>query len=357
MSAASLSKTGQAGERRIAALDGVRGIALLLVFVNHAFRVKLAWAGVDLFFVLSGFLITGILLGAKEQPRGEYFRRFYGRRARRVLPPYLLLLGITPVFFGVGWLRFGYMYAFLMNVVTAFAIPHVASLDVLWSLAVEEQFYLVWPVLVFLLRERQLAWVVGALLVAAPMLRYVGTPWFSSYAPVYMLTPFRMDLLAVGAGLALVWRQQRGWIERFGSYGPLLSAAALGALLVLSRQPGFSVTANTRFGNAWIYEMTLMASTGAVLWALSGRGVGVLAWRPVRALGRISYSVYLIHTTVLIVLQRYLAGRWLVAGLTFGISLLYAAASWRYLEQPMLYGGDRAQGEALAEERAMRRQG
>ena len=346
-----------AGERRIRALDGVRGIAILLVFVNHAFKVKLAWAGVDLFFVLSGFLITGILLGAKQQPTGGYFRRFYGRRARRILPPYLLLLAITPVFFGVGWLRFGYMYAFLMNFITAFAIPHVPSLDVLWSLAVEEQFYLVWPVLVLLLSERALAWVVGFLLVAAPVLRYAGTPWFPNYAPVYMLTPFRMDLLAAGAAIALVWRGRRSSIERFGGFGPMVSAGALGALAALSRAPGFSVTANTPFGNAWIYEMTLVASTGVVLWALSGRWVQVLEWRPMRALGRISYSFYLIHTTMLLALARYIGGRRLAAALTFVLSLVYSAVSWRYLEQPMLYGANRPRREALAEQQAVTDQG
>ncbi len=354
MSVADSGKAGHASERRIGALDGVRGIAILLVFVNHALKVRLAWAGVDLFFVLSGFLITGILLGVKHLRPKAYYGRFYGRRARRILPPYLLLLlAITPVFFGVGWLRFGYMYAFLMNFVTAFAIPHLSSLDVLWSLAVEEQFYLVWPVLVLLLSERALAWAVGLLMVAAPLLRYVCSPEFSNYAPVYMLTPFRMDLLAAGAGLALVWRKRREWITRFGGFGPLLSVAALGLLAVFSRRQGFSITANTPFANIWIYEMTLLASTGVVLWALSGRAVQVLEWVPMRTLGRISYSFYLIHTTVLIVLQRYIAGRWLVAGLTFGLSLAYSALSWRYFEQPMLYGGKQEQAEARVEERAV----
>ena len=353
MSVAGSGKAGHASESRIGALDGVRGIAILLVFVNHAFKVKLAWAGVDLFFVLSGFLITGILLGVKQLRAGAYYGRFYGRRVRRILPPYLLLLAITPVLFGVGWLRFGYMYVFLMNFVTAFGIPHLSSLDVLWSLAVEEQFYLVWPVLVLLLSERALAWAVGVLMLTAPLLRFFCSPEFSNYAPVYMLTPFRMDLLAAGAGLALVWRKRREWIVRFGGYGPLLSVAALGVLAALSRQQGFSVTANTPSANVWIYEMTLVASTGVVLWALSGRGVQVLAWGPLRALGRISYSFYLIHTTVLIVLERYLAGRWLVAGLTFVISLVYSALSWKYFEQPILYGSNRKQADTFVEKRAL----
>ncbi len=350
---AGLDKAGHASERRIGALDGVRGVAILLVFVNHAFKVKLTWAGVDLFFVLSGFLITGILLGVKQMPAKTYFGRFYERRARRILPPYLLLLAITPIFFGMGWLRFGYMYAFLMNFVTAFAIPHLSSLNVLWSLAVEEQFYLVWPVLVLLLSERALAWAVGVLMLAAPLLRYVCSPEFSNYAPVYMLTPFRMDLLAAGAGLALVWRRRREWIMRFGGFGPLLPAGAFGALAAFSRKQEFSVTANTPFANVWIYEMTLMASVGVVLWALSGRWVQALEWAPMRALGRVSYSFYLIHTTALIVLERYFAGRWLVAGLTFGISLAYSVLCWRYFEQPMLYGGNREKAEARAEERAV----
>ena len=343
--------------QRIEQLDGVRALAIGMVFLNHAFRIKMMWAGVDLFFMLSGFLITGILIGGKKRSFGGFLGHFYQRRARRILPPYLLLLVITTIFFGVIWLRYIYMYLFLMNFVTAF-FPHLASLDVLWSLAVEEQFYLVWPLMVFFLSEMSLTWAAAGLVVAAPLLRYFCTPLFPSYAAVYMLTPFRMDLLATGALLAIAWRKRQHWIGRFGQYGLLLSFAAMAALFLLARRrPGFTITAKTPFGNLWIYELTLLASLGVLLWALSGRHVGLLKIGWVRYVGRISYSFYLIHTTVMLLLEPHVRQRWLVAGLGLGIALGYSALSWEYFEKPILYArsGSAVRKEALADERAITR--
>lgn len=345
----------QSGRERIGQLDGVRAVAIAMVFLNHLLRVKLMWAGVDLFFILSGFLITGILLGAKERRIGDYFGHFYGRRVRRILPPYLLLLLWTPVFFGVGWLRFGYMYVGLMNLLGPLGMPHPMGFDVLWSLAVEEQFYLFWPFVIFFLSERAVAGVAGVLMVVAPVLRHIGTPASYGFEGVYMLTPFRMDLLAAGALIAIAWRRRRDLIERWGVYGPVLTAAAVGAMLWLARRPGFTITANTPFARVWIYELTLLASAGVVLWALGGRGVGVLKVGWVRYVGRISYSFYLVHSMVQVVLLEGLRNRWVVAGLTLAISLGYAAVSWRWLETPILYAGrgSAVRVEAVADERAI----
>ncbi len=347
-------------KQRITQLDGIRALAIAMVFLNHVFRAKLMWAGVDLFFILSGFLITGILIAAKHRPLGDYFAHFYGRRVRRILPPYLLLLAVTALFFGLWWLRYGYMYLFLMNAVYTLHMPQPGNLVILWSLAVEEQFYLFWPFVIFFLRERAIAAVAFALVLLAPILRYLCTPFFSGSDSIYMLTPFRMDLLAAGALLAILWRHRRHLIERWGVFGPLLTAAAVATMLLLSRRPGFSTTANTRFGNVWIYELTLLASAGIVLWALSGRYVAPLKWSWVRYLGRISYTFYLIHATALILLERYLTARytpahWQLALLTLAVSLAYSALSWRFFEQPILYArpGTRVCTEALTDEHAI----
>ena len=344
-------------KQRIGQLDGVRTLAIALVFLNHAFKVKLAWAGVDLFFILSGFLITGILIGAKQRRIGDYFSHFYGRRVRRILPPYLLLLLITPIFWGFWWLRYGYMYVFLMNLLATLHMGHPTTLDVLWSLAVEEQFYLFWPFVGFLLSETAIAWVAAAMVAIVPLLRYFCTPLFPTYATIYMLTPFRMDLLALGALFAIAWRRRRSLFERFGVYGPLLTAAAVAAMLLLSRRPGFTITANTPFANLWIYELTLIGSAGVILWALGGRYVGVLRIGWVRYVGRISYSFYLIHTTAQVVLERHMHSRWAVAALALTLSLLYSAASWQWLEKPILYAGSgsRVRKEAVADEQAIAR--
>jgi peptidoglycan/LPS O-acetylase OafA/YrhL len=101
--------------QRIRQLDGVRGLAILAVFLNHAFSARLLWMGVDLFFVLSGFLITGVLLNAKQYSLGGYFARFYARRARRILPPYFLTISLVSVIIGFAWARHWYLYILLTN--------------------------------------------------------------------------------------------------------------------------------------------------------------------------------------------------------------------------------------------------
>jgi peptidoglycan/LPS O-acetylase OafA/YrhL len=96
--------------QRISQLDGARGVAILAVFLNHALNAKLLWMGVDLFFILSGFLITGVLLNAKQHSLRGYFAKFYARRARRILPPYLLTLLMASLFFGFAWTRHWYTF-------------------------------------------------------------------------------------------------------------------------------------------------------------------------------------------------------------------------------------------------------
>lgn len=324
--------------KRIEQLDGIRTVAIGAVFIHHILHVKLLWMGVDLFFVLSGFLITGILINAKSRTIRQYFGHFYERRAKRILPPYLLLLVLTSIFFGLTWGRHWYFYLFLMNFVLAFQIPHPQSLDVLWSLAVEEQFYLIWPIVVFFLSEGAIAWAAAGVVLAAPLLRWFCTPLFAAHWAIYALTPFRMDLLAAGALISIVWRKRQHIIKRFGHYGLIFSGLALFILLALSRIPGFTTTSNTPQTNLWIYELSLIASTGAILWALSGKGTGILTLSPVRYVGRISYTIYLLHYTVFILAGRYLHATWAITGVTFVVTLIYAAVSWAVLEKPLLAG-------------------
>ena len=206
--------------KRIDQLDGVRALAIGAVFLHHALGVKMLWAGVDLFFVLSGFLITGVLLGSKGKSLSGYFSHFYERRARRILPPYAILLLVTSLLLGITWMNRWYLYLFLMNILVAWQLPEPKPFEVLWSLAVEEQFYLVWPFVIFFLSETAIAWTAGALVVLAPLLRWYFTPFFWSHWAVYALMPFRMDLLAAGALLALIWRRQKRLNRTIRSFWP-----------------------------------------------------------------------------------------------------------------------------------------
>jgi len=197
------------------ALDGLRGIAILLVLA-HGFDViqtrggpghdvdlvlDVGWIGVQLFFVLSGFLITGILLDTRSSP--HYFRKFWVRRALRIFPLYYGVL-LVAALFGHGSI---YLWTYTNNFATAFGhgdptFPHF------WSLAVEEQFYLLWPLVVWLVARRgvvALSVALSALAIASRI--YARHRW--GYEAAYEFTPCRMDALAIGAGTAALIRSDR----------------------------------------------------------------------------------------------------------------------------------------------------
>ncbi|KVP40571.1 acyltransferase family protein [Burkholderia ubonensis] len=324
---------------RIVQLDGLRAIAVGAVFLQHALKAPL-WMGVDLFFVLSGLLITGILLERKA--RGQsYFSHFYARRVRRILPPYVLLLVVSTLLFGASWLPHWPWFAFFStNIGLSLGSIGHDSLNVLWSLAVEEQFYIFWPFVVLWCSERALLWIAAALIVAAPVLRAIATPWFDSFWPIYYLTPFRMDLLAAGALLAIVLRRDRRALEPFY---PLAIAGALVSLAILGwlhlSFPRFRA-ANTPLSNAALYSVSLLLCTSIVVIALRGRGLvqRVLTNPALVYVGTVSYTVYLIHLSVLYALWPLHLNRYLTAVLALAITLAYASASWYGFERRLTRG-------------------
>ena len=219
--------------RHVPALDGVRGMAIVLVLVSHLMLFNdhtgsrfgdslsalrgLGWVGVDLFFVLSGFLITGILFDTLQDP--HYFRSFYMRRFLRIFPLYygflffLLVLGHWGPGMHFEWNGRQYvLLTYLQNTgiwfpVTDFHPGVWADLDHFWSLAVEEQFYVFWPLLVFLVRgRRRIIALALALSGIALLLRIALYVHGSSPLLIFMLTPCRMDTLLVGGLAALVVR-------------------------------------------------------------------------------------------------------------------------------------------------------
>ena len=135
---------------RLHQLDGLRAFAFLAVFAHHALGAPLLWAGVDLFFVLSGFLITAILV--KQQGSKSFFRSFYSRRFLRIFPAYYLVLAVTFALFDAQWREHWYWYVFyISNIQDAFVSMGSPLLTPMWSLAVEAQFYVLWPLLAFFL--------------------------------------------------------------------------------------------------------------------------------------------------------------------------------------------------------------
>jgi peptidoglycan/LPS O-acetylase OafA/YrhL len=328
--------------KRIPQLDSVRAIAILAVFFHHALKIKMMWMGVDLFFILSGFLITGVLLSAKHRTLSGFFAHFYARRARRILAPYVLWLIVASLFIGVAWMRQWYLYILLTNLIIPLHIPHPIAFDPLWSLAVEEQFYLAWPFAVYFLSERRLRNLSILLIVLAPVLR--DLIHFSEHWPIYTLTPFRMDLLAAGALLWLEWERNRAGIERWGAkIGAVLAVLGFAGLGLLGHLH-ISTYGNSRIGNVLVYEFSLFICLGFMLYALSGWRVGWLRLRPLRYLGQISYSMYLVHLGMITLVFTRLQG---VAGAALALALTigYAALSWRFIESPLL--GSKPESSAI----------
>ncbi|MEO8724547.1 MAG: acyltransferase [Acidobacteriaceae bacterium] len=210
---------------RLPALDGIRGLAIVLVLWHHCYMQPrsgflgfiyqlnhAAWVGVDLFFVLSGFLISGILYDSLG--RENYFKRFYRRRVLRIFPLYygaiFLLLALSiPLslhWHGRQWLLLGYLQNIGIIPPFHFDISNWVTLNHFWSLSIEEQYYLAWPLVVYLVRDRvHLIWTTIALSLLALALRIYAAPHINA-AYLFTATPFRMDALLMGSCLALLYR-------------------------------------------------------------------------------------------------------------------------------------------------------
>jgi peptidoglycan/LPS O-acetylase OafA/YrhL len=349
---------------RIPELDGVRGVAVLLVVVYHAFLfsaysqtgwiatlASYGFAGVDLFFVLSGFLITGILLKAKGGP--GYFRAFYARRALRIWPLYYLLLvfsfGLLPLLVRITHLPMGefaklegrnkFVYVALLQNLWYPGPAGPTMLAMTWSLAIEEQFYLVWPWLVLLCNRRTLVWVLGAVLLLSPVARLWARWLGMSTTTMYFLTWFRLDGLALGALLALWFSSERSSLER-------TKWAALTALAVAVPGSLWLLGGHAKAFWPLQYSMLAVASAGLVTFAIWCRQTVSIYGRPLRMgwlryMGQVSYCLYLVHAPVYYALGGRLAANYARRGpgvaalfmlLGFVVSLGIASLSWFLLE-------------------------
>jgi peptidoglycan/LPS O-acetylase OafA/YrhL len=341
--------------RRIPELDGLRGLAALTVVLFHLYItvVPFGWAAVDLFFVLSGFLITGIVLDQVERP--SFLRNFYARRSLRIWPIYYLTLVILLIATAVTW-RCWVTYAFYLQNTSFYLMgvdelkgkvfaPEWPMLNHAWSLAVEEQFYLIWPGLIVLTgrnRVRSLAILALAGSVAA---RWAGYP--------HTLLISRCDGLALGALLAAVLHVPGASPDtrRKAVIRPLLRIA-LAIVGLLSIRLGWEwwtgriqlpLGFRMEDSAAEVLAASLLAFI-VVAWVVleSGhRRLAWLRWKPLRALGTISYGLYLYHVPVLhsvdAVIPRSMPGFRAVEGLlTLSFTIGIAALSWRLIEQPLL---------------------
>lgn len=154
--------------RAIPGLDGLRTLAVSLVLATHLYGLSWGWGGVDLFFVLSGFLITGILLESREAPFWPYWRAFLLRRTLRILPLAYVTLAIVFLAYQTAWREQWWWWAYLSNWRLSPRTIGGSSVTHFWSLAIEEQFYLVWPIMVWIVRPSWLLGLCGGGLILAP---------------------------------------------------------------------------------------------------------------------------------------------------------------------------------------------
>ena len=361
----------------ILALDGLRGIAILLVVASHFVSnlritadgwawplVTLAhagWTGVDLFFVLSGFLITGILIDARGS--NSYFKAFYARRALRILPAYYGFLFIIFVMLpllrvGVGDNAMlarqhqGWYWLHLTNIMMALGElpghgPYPSTL--FWSLAVEEQFYLLWPAIVALSPVRALRKVCIGGVILCIALRIAGGITGVSGLTLSVLPITRGDTLFVGGLLAIEYR--RGGLERYAKLAKALVPIALVLLVALMSVYGqldYMDPGTAMFGSIAI--MVIGASAVVIGISLRSLWVARTLKSPIlRSFGRYSYAIYIVHTAVLAALDHYrpfaslpmLGGFALPAqmiwGITYvGLSTGIAIVSWHLVEKHFL---------------------
>jgi len=360
------------GGQRIAALDALRGVAIIAVFCHHAAppttpggirqvtlgTLHLGWAGVDLFFVLSGFLITGILLDSRERP--DYFRRFYTRRFRRIFPLYYLALGIIivvlPLLDGQVLRESFYVarsqawyWTYASNIKVALRMRWGAAYaDHFWTLAVEEQFYFVWPFVVLVTTPRTLlrvcGWIAALALIGRCTLVLDG--WSPLSVTVFTLT--RADSLALGAVPACLLRLPDG--ERIvralipraallgGGVAAVIAAADVAGLVGPWWAGGGGWWASVGYS---ALGLLFAAITAACVLRPAPRHPGA-AFRFLRLTGTYSYGLYVIHAPVLYVLRDLgwrptdYAGQLTYALSAGALSYAVAAASWRWLESRIL---------------------
>jgi peptidoglycan/LPS O-acetylase OafA/YrhL len=327
---------------RIAGLDGIRCVAIGLVLLLHNFGIPGGWVGVDLFFVLSGYLITGILL--KSAGRDHYFKVFYIRRFLRIFPPYyvlIILLAVAdPRVRKVAW-----FYALYLADFTGLA-PQFDVLPLLhtWSLSVEEQFYLVWPVVVLLAGRSQLVVVSVLGILFANGVRVLAL-WHGLPTPFITFNIFtRCDTLFFGALLACFANPRKPSDNQKRLAWGVAGCTAL-VIAVLVTRGEFSVSTHPSYSMYTAGYFAVAVGSASLIWLTASQSLprllmGILCWKPVEFVGRISYGIYLFHQPILAAsgfqpARLPIGERVVYGGLLALAALIAAALSWRFLEAPI----------------------
>lgn len=371
-------------QSRIPELDGLRGLAISLVLIEHFVpysivpgksgladflqrNVTLGWSGVDLFFVLSGFLIGGILMDNRDSE--NYFKSFYVRRCCRILPPYLLVIGAyvffkfllaaysTQPWFGELFLQGGLpLWAnltFTQNYVQNLTHHYNPDwLNVNWSLAIEEQFYLVLPLALWLFRPSQLVKAILVVVCLNPLLQlYLCIFHPLGYFVISNLFPIRGHALLIGVICAYLLRQEkaRAWITHNLAHFYVLFAVFFAGVIYIAPRYHFGYFEFERIllFNLWL---ALFYACLLLLAVVNKNGPIAFAMRfaPLRKLGTISYGVYLFHMPINGLMHGLILGRdrryrelsdVFVAVGSLVVIVIFTSLMWRFLEKPIVTWG------------------
>jgi peptidoglycan/LPS O-acetylase OafA/YrhL len=371
-------------DSRVPELDGLRGVAISLVVFFHYFQAtlevrpataasylqagtRLAWTGVDLFFVLSGFLIGGILLDSRTST--NYYSTFYKRRFFRIVPLYLVCVCLAPllVYLGLGpmgrqpsaLLQDGAPWYAYLTFTQNFWMTHAATLGVdglgmTWSLAVEEQFYLTLPLYIRSIGER---WLVRALAIgvlSAPVLRNVLLQMRSDdWVGIYTMMLCRADALLLGVLAAVLLRNEkwRARIQRAGvSFAIAIPILLAGLAFLTLRAGSMQSLLMKRFGFTWVafFYATILLF---ILTRPDNILTRLLRMKWLCRLGTLAYGIYLFHQPVQYLLFGMMRGggvritdfrSFALTLAAIPLTLLVATLSWRYFEKPMLQVGRRS---------------
>lgn len=348
----------------IPALDGIRGIAILLVILHHSLHgwgpaqsglegalrgvLSHSWAGVDLFFVLSGFLITGILLDTRG--RKGYFSSFYPRRMLRTFPLYYATIAvcflILPLFGiyeqlssrqGWFWLHASNLYNILHNIVRVDG-PPVGWMSTFWSLAVEEHFYLVWPLVVCGCSPKRVVRVSLALVTAGLALRIGLAARGCDFQVVYNNTFTRLDGMLFGSAVAAMSRTEGGLAARLRGFHVLLAVSLAG--LVAMRLFG-----GPFFNKTFLFTAIAAAFASLMVMVLQSPPRSLarafLSTKLLQACGKHSYAMYILNIPMFLLIDTLFAPRSFLGILAYTVlgtamSLGGAWVSWHLLEKHCL---------------------
>ena len=335
---------------RVPQLDGLRAVAVLLVFTFHLSLIRSGWIGVDIFFVLSGFLITGILRRDTENP--TYWRSFYTKRVTRILPP--LLAVVIVVLITLQHFKFGYLgYVFFASNIVELTPYALAPLGALWSLAIEEHFYFVWPFAVRKLEWSTLVKLSLGIVLVSPVLRAGATLIFHRLwgvnhhwnSPIFLLTPFRLDGLASGALLSLLLERER-MTDTLRLWSGPVCVAAFGVFFALELWlSGFRRTADTLLFNGLGYSLVVLGSFCLVSYLILkplSPATKVLSLAPFVFIGTISYGCYLFQSPIKILMQHVLppGTPWALFFAANAVATVaVATASFYVMEKPIIAWG------------------